>query len=71
MWQPIETAPKDGQLIDLWIAPKDEFTNSALLPCRVANAYFEDGRWYHTGARVALRVWHNPTYWMPLPDPPE
>lgn len=69
-WQPIESAPKDGGLCDLWIEPKDEFTGAPLIPCRVADAYFEGGRWYISGRRVALRVWHNPTYWMPLPSAP-
>lgn len=69
-WMPIESAPKDGALVDLWIAPRDEFTGADLISCRVANAFYEHGRWCHTASRIDLRVWHNPTHWQPLPGAP-
>lgn len=51
-WQPIETAPKDGQLIRL--------RQGAWLPC---HARWVDDQWcyveYHRPSR--------PTHWMPVP----
>lgn len=70
-WQPIETAPRDGTHIDVWYAPKSP-TGEPLIPCRVAYAYFEDGRWWYqnTSNGLGLRLWQEPTHWMPLPEPP-
>jgi hypothetical protein len=70
-WQPIETAPKDGTVIDLW---------DAYCKCRVVNAswahhYFLNskpqnekswGRDDRDGPFCA-----KPTHWMPLPEAPK
>lgn len=56
MWQPIETAPKDGRLI------KAKNGSSVYLA-----QYVEE----HThGWETEKGTWVNPTHWMPLPPPP-
>lgn len=72
-WEPIETAPKDGTKVDLWMridaSPmsmgwSDEF--------RVPEAWFEVDRWFHyreRGAKSELLTRYI-THWMPLRDPP-
>jgi hypothetical protein len=77
-WQPIETAPKDGTTIDLWVVGySDE-------PGRIVNAsYYSDGWWYRDDDLEShpidrLEPWmtfHGKpapavTHWMPLPPPP-
>lgn len=80
-WRPIETAPKDGTLIDVWMG-RDEF------PHRRTDVYW--GRYPHTCGEHGSYcdscppdrdMWvdaltagyeHNlrPTHWMPIPEPP-
>jgi len=61
MWQPIETAPKDGSSILLWNG--DFVASGAWEPWPV------DGHIMH---RATDHDWtcDDPTHWMPLPDPP-
>jgi hypothetical protein len=42
-WLPIESAPKDGSPVDLWVIPHDAFANGN--PGRVPNAMFRGGQW--------------------------
>lgn len=66
-WQPIETAPKDGNLMILgWAGSKSLAANVDL------------GRWKQ--AHIAADAWasihgvffsYQPTHWMPLPEPPK
>ena len=68
LWQPIETAPKDGTEVDLWARP---YTGSAM---RLCSMWWTDS----TGWRSDVR---NPyteeiankgaTHWMFLPEPPK
>jgi len=70
-WQPIETAPKDGTLIIVWMrdeAPHRawQYLNGQLSPNLLALASWTNhngGGWvsFHPG---------QPTHWMPLPAPP-
>lgn len=67
-WMPIETAPRDGTKVDLWVvwpnAPAE----------RIANAWFS-GNWWRMYSRgfdkhgftIETR---KITHWMPLPSPP-
>ena len=77
MWQPIETAPKDGTPVLAW-------------PCQVMSGGGEDGDWIDaayvtrwidyrphdntfgwqeaSGERYAI---FEPTHWMPLPELPK
>ena len=65
-WQPIETAPKDGTDIDLW-----------LHGFRVADCYWDKvaGEWCDSdGDRLTENVvdyGQGPTHWMPHPEPPK
>jgi hypothetical protein len=82
-WQPIETAPKDGTLVDLW---------SSAACRRVVNARWQQGRdvdprcapegvWHHleaTGWRLpsdtdgcGCLIEDQFTHWMLLPNPPQ
>lgn len=68
-WRPIETAPKDGTEVDLWIA-------SGNGDFRFTGCVFYDHHWRKSGGYETI-AWHfgddslEPTYWMPIPEPPE
>jgi hypothetical protein len=55
-WQPIETAPRDGQAILAW----DENLTYEI-------AYRQRGKWRYGPKGYSF----NPTHWMPLPAPPK
>lgn len=69
-WQPIETAPKDGTVIDLW---------DGHYGVRVTNARWDHHYWLN-GVPQGEKSWGRddrdgpfcakPTHWMPLPTPP-
>jgi uncharacterized protein YaeQ len=66
MWQPIETAPKDGEKILAWLV-----TSCGSIGF-VDTLYWcsddEPERWLNTHAD---EVYSTPTHWMPLPEPPQ
>lgn len=62
-WQPIETAPKDGTVIDLW----STWPGADCKPQRITNCCWEFERWNHRSAFT----WISPTHWMPLPTSPD
>jgi len=66
-WQPIETAPKDGSRVDVWL-------HGNLPIGRQANCYFIEGRWrFDYGDMVGLLLETGlikASHWMPLPEPP-
>lgn len=83
-WQPIETAPKDGTVIDLWV--KTWYgRESRWLQYRIADAHWgsEDGYdiptgyvgWVsdqlHCDELWPREVEEIPTHWMHRPAPPE
>lgn len=60
MWQPIETAPKDGR-------------HMIVLCGRVMIGYFDpdESRWLQDdGSKWGRSLPYNPSHWMPLPNPP-
>lgn len=59
-WQPIETAPKDGQVILICAGNA------------VASVYWDDEfTWVSTEDNLMAHIVHDdPTHWMPLPEPP-
>jgi hypothetical protein len=61
-WQPIETAPMDGTIVDLWlVANKQGY--------RYANCWWCPDR--KTWANAIGDFEEScATYWMPLPEPP-
>ena len=63
-WQPIETAPKDGN--DILVAA---FGNSILVVAYDENMQHPDYPWITLdGPRYHREA---PTHWMPLPEPPK
>lgn len=60
MWQPIETAPKDGTEIVAWI----EWLDGASAR---TGSFLTDGNFWPHDRSSASKM---PTYWMPLPLPP-
>lgn len=83
-WRPIETAPKDGTLVDLWcVDPAGEFVPEGggirLTDCgwddvsgwtRIMDDGDEDIVQDWVDNPLGLPPW-KPTHWMPLPEPPE
>ena len=65
-WQPIETAPKDGARIVVWIPAEDDD------PPEVAYVQWAS---HFSGWLGVNSAWQlespQPTHWMPLPKPPE
>lgn len=61
VWQPIETAPKDGTPVLVWTSDvgKEGLTEFASV-CS-----------YHPDAGFCTHELMAATHWMPLPDPPE
>lgn len=73
-WQPIETAPKDGTIVDLWVQgamqANGEYSQRRSPQCH-SNGWDWisplDGDWEYGGGRM----WGcRPTHWMPVPAPP-
>lgn len=70
-WQPIETAPKDGTPVDVWVVGySDE-------PMRITNASFGNGHWWFYDDHDAHQIDGNAgclpsevTHWLPIPEPP-
>lgn len=65
-WRPIETAPKDGSLVDLWVG------GHRVPDCHWTGVIWYSPHWkYDCGAEIdPARGDPDPTHWMPLPDPP-
>ena len=59
-WQPIETAPKDGRGILLYVPDDDQADES-----NIWLAYWEDDKWKGYPDSDL-----EPTHWMSLPAPP-
>ena len=70
-WQPIETAPKDGTSVDLWVVPRGFSAGGG----RVCDAWFFDGQWWvyaedgdeQNRGKIPNEI---VTHWMPPPEPP-
>jgi hypothetical protein len=70
-WRPIEIAPKDGELVDLWCPGQS-------VPRRVADAFYDRGRggwiFFACASMGFVRVADEagePTHWRRRPRPPE
>ena len=65
-WQGIESAPRDGKAVLLWVPADDGWD------AYVASGWYESGafdrRWYAAVDENPLSP--QPTHWMPLPTPP-
>ena len=64
-WRPIETAPMDGTIIDLWSQ------SGRQADCKWDTSWtFWGMGGFDTMDWVGIPEWEKPTHWMPLPDPP-
>ena len=78
-WLPIESAPRDGTLFDMWMQAYDLVTRDSdevrpTVGMRVADVQWWAGEWCdENGAPhevlADFKDW-KPTYWMPIPPPP-
>ena len=60
MWQPIETAPKDGTRILAYCAGGDW-----------QDVIYWEASWQGAPFWCSDRTKTDPTHWMPLPEPPK
>lgn len=79
MWQPIDTAPRDGTRILLW------WPSYAYSPGEPGEPYLDIGHWKENGRigrgyfsdnyefddYALAETEHAPTHWMPIPGAPE
>lgn len=67
-WRPIETAPKDRTVVDLWAMGR----RWPDMEWEVTCPSHPDGVWKRAGTDwYDAMGWLDPTHWMPLPPPPE
>lgn len=68
-WQLIETAPRDGKMVDLWVVPGGLSTG----PGRITDCWYSIDKWWRYDEngddQCRSEVW-NATHWMPPPKPP-
>jgi hypothetical protein len=64
MWQPIDTAPKDGTVI--WAFTPHERAGNSLIGGYQYPCAWGEGTWFDT---MYFRN-ASPTHWQPLPKPP-
>ena len=72
-WQPIETAPKDGTIVDLWVYG-DRCTNCFWCTGEEFDDEDYTPHWrqqYSEAAGPSFGLDAEPTHWMPLPPPPK
>lgn len=82
-WQTIDSAPKDGTVIDLWVVWKDDGEGKRVADAEWGRGYiaFESERgekegwiaeaWGIDGSQGAMDTDELvATHWMPLPEPP-
>jgi len=67
-WQPIETAPKDGRRVLVWIDDPKLLRDG--YPICFARLWFYDDGSLGGGAEGFNGKW-DITHWMPLPEPPK
>jgi hypothetical protein len=67
MWQPIETAPKDGSAFFVWWPHWYHFPLLAYIKdysLNLCDSTQPAGHWW-------FDMPNGPTHWMPLPEPPQ
>jgi hypothetical protein len=80
-WRPIESAPKDGSVVLLWLKEWAGEING-VYPAKqaddaVAVGWWRDGSsdypgadWWELAGGDAYATWGRPSHWQPLPAPP-
>lgn len=73
-WQPMETAPKDGTVIDVWLG--DAYPEDVAFYClsdknrRSTNWHWLNGKFRPCCGISVLVTFVIPSHWMPLLGPP-
>ena len=72
-WKPIETAPKDGTVVLLFVGRgvMIDFTRTAYVGSWREGGVGEPQQDYIGWRALCCGRWHAPTHWQPLPAPPE
>ena len=70
-WQPIETAPKSGTVIDLWNLAGFRYPNAAWDITHYGSGPDDIYGWTDSNSHGWLDVKTPFTHWMPRPAPPE
>ena len=65
-WLPISSAPKDGSSI--WVSHPTTIRSDIKTIER--EVFWRDGAWFVPYNSTPLHDGHEPTHWMPLPQPP-
>lgn len=70
-WKPVETAPRDGTFVDLWV-----FDSVRDAGERWPDCFWRDGKWLDLtddweDREVEPYPFIRATHWMPLPPAPE
>ena len=68
IWQPIETAPKDGTVIDLWVSSRRRCPD-----CFWETEWGEPGEWRqkYAESNTDFSLFEIPTHWAPPPNTSE
>jgi len=72
-WRPIETAPKDGTVVDVWLGDADEIERAFYCTGgtrRSPGWWWYQGKWRPNGGLTVFLTLVQPTHWQPLPAPP-
>ncbi len=67
IWQPIETAPRDGCFVLVYVA--EPFSDSTQQIC--VSVWDSDLDGWMTDLPAGGWDFVDPTHWMPLPEPPK
>lgn len=71
-WLPIESAPRDGTYVDLWVTGR---TIDGTGSFRMTNCWYNNGKWHsRTSANldeITNGIKSTPTHWRPLPATPK
>lgn len=70
-WQPIETGPKDGTLVDLWKSTGSRLTDVRWVVEAKTHPHVQDGWKTKRHDRFTILVEDQFSHWKPLPDPPK
>lgn len=68
-WQPIETAPRDGTLVDLWVDHGQG--NGKRIACCKYDAGSSHPDWVERSYGILDVISGTPTHWMPIPEAPK
>jgi hypothetical protein len=70
MWQPIETAPRDGTRVLLWGACSGDVGGQLTGPVAVTGCFSDYAQAFEADPTDYYTVAVEATHWMPLPAPP-